>query len=427
MLTDESPFYKLAMTKYYAMFSDIITTHAISSGFEENTINWIFQHIWMQGWNKNDIDEFKKTVIASNNFLLKGSYKKYEKIVKCLLLCFHNLSFALRRASSKRINLYSQHVAQNISAISIENFLSLYKCYYEGIVPVSYAPVVYAFSIYKNINKPLFLPDEFGKISLNAIEAMSKILVYPGNRLAIGLDAHVRNAYSHEKFRIMDDGHVEITDYNIKTKTKFGPKLYHVSTIEELCEKLWKNALAVIIGLITFGMNERKRITEMKININYPDTNMSNEEITETINYWAKYLCFNIKKIYINSSEISISLRLNYKGIDQISQLSMGSKDKLVEAYDIEVKYVEIRIIEQATGLIQYIMPFVDKFKSIHLNIYDEEDRLLGSLKISTENARKFKGPKNQPIDDVLTLYEENTVGDNTMWIMTEGPPIRKY
>jgi hypothetical protein len=128
----------------------------------------------------------------------------------------------------------------------IKKYLEYYKVMYEGLLPLICAPVVHAFATAKHVKDKAFIPKGDGKVGLNALNKMGKWLIYPENRLAIGLNSHIRNAYAHESYRILDDARLELWDQDpYHPNRSWGPEVWSLDQLAKLCDQLWVNALGI--------------------------------------------------------------------------------------------------------------------------------------------------------------------------------------
>jgi hypothetical protein len=291
---------------------------------------------------------------------------------------------------------------------------------YEGLVSIVAAPVVHSFAISRGISNPLFKFHGDGRISLAAIAQMEKWLIYPQNRLAIGLNNHIRNAYSHERYRILDGGNVEIWDWNPRTKKAWGPEVWSLEDLRSICDQLWYNAQAIVCGIALFSINNRRTMTERGWAYIEKSPLLRIDELKSTIEQYIYKLSFRLIEFKKENEKLMLNLSTRLKGVDQEQEILVGTKPS--RKFKMPVKHVEVRVIEQALGLLQTIKPFLDDVNFISISFIDPDKNDLGIVSIAYKNISKIKGPKYSSVDADRSVLAEDTIGDSTMWRRDEYP-----
>ena len=112
-----------------------------------------------------------------------------------------------------------------------------------------------------SIKKVNYRLDDDGRVNLSALNRIQHYSRYPKRQLSIGLNSHLRNAYSHDRYRILDGGVVEWWDVDPRTgRFSWGPETWSLAQIEEACETLWRNCLGLCYAYALFSINCRQLI-----------------------------------------------------------------------------------------------------------------------------------------------------------------------
>lgn len=219
-----SPFVMLAFPRFQGDFGDLINSDSLITDFARALIDGIFESIMWFGRTDRDYRQFERTARAAYHFLKEGTKAKPREIAQQYFLITDRIIPALN-SSGLALN-EARKVSSGDPDNRIRKYLEAYKVMCEGLLCVVLAPVIYAFGVAKRVKEKDFIPDESGKIRLSALKTVEKLIVYSDNRLAIGLDNHVRNAYSHENYKILDDARVELWDPNPYKPKKHGVPRY---------------------------------------------------------------------------------------------------------------------------------------------------------------------------------------------------------
>lgn len=378
-MDDRSPMRILALNQFVQNFGDLVSVRAKTRHLEKSLIEGTYEIIWLDSDSLPKGMDWHKTTRAAFHFLDRGFLIEPQKVSEAFVQVAEYIPLMLNKIFRQRHDVLDEHYID----IRIEKFLALYKTIYEGLISLLMAPIVYAFSIYKNINDRDFKPRNDGRINLKAINKMEKWLVHPQNRLTIGLNSHIRNAYSHEHYRILDDGKVELWDIDPRNpKKKWGPEIWTISTLETLCNELWLNSLAVVLSHALFSINNNSLIMARGWGNPKKLFYLRREELNHLIKVVAQENTFNLKKLEISKLNIRITLRTEFKGIDQEEEIFVGYRDGPPRKYTVQVRYEEIRIVEMFLGFLQIIGPSVTEYEKISSIIEDPNGEVIGRAEI---------------------------------------------
>lgn len=418
-----SPIALLAFTRFQRSFGDLLNSNALITDFSRSLIDGIFENIMWFGRTDKDYKHFERTARAAYHFLQEGNKAKpkeiaqiYSLIVDKIIPAFNNSGVALSEA---------QKVPPEDPDNRIRKYLESYKVMYEGLLCLICAPVVYAFGIAKRVKDKDFIPDDDGKISLNTLKSMEKLIVYSDNRLAIGLNNHVRNAYSHENYRILDDAKVELWDPNpYRPKRSWGPEIWSLDKLIELNDQLWINALGISCSLIVYDMNNRRIATERGWITVRELPRLRREELNDTIDAMADNLGFYMKALTISGKQFSLTLSPKSKGIDQDSDLYMGYEDH-TRLFKIQMWYEEKRVIDQLTRMIINLTPYIEAETEVSINIVSHDDSPLGSLSADLPNIISLHLTDTDPetVNRIRYVYKIDTIGETVTYVEKKGAP----
>jgi len=418
-----SPIALLAFPRFHRDFGDLLNSAALITDFTRALVDGIFESImWFDRTNK-DYKEFERTARAAYHFLREGNKTKPKEIAQQYSLIVDKIIPSLNNSGSALSE--AKNVPSEDPDNRIRKYLESYKVMYEGLLCVICAPVIYAFGVAKRVKDKDFTPDENGKISLSTLKTMEKLIVYSDNRLAIGLNNHVRNAYSHENYRVLDDAKVELWDPNpYKPKKSWGPEIWPLETLIELNDRLWVNALGITCSLVIYDINNRQSATARGWITPRQLPQLRREELNDTIDNIADNLGFYMKGLTVSNNQISITLSPKSKGIDQDSKLYMGYKDH-TRLYKVKMWYEEKRIIDQLTRMLITLIPYIQAESEVSINIVSHEGASLGSLSVDFPNIITLNLTDTDPntVNNIRSIYKTDTIGENITYVEKKGTP----
>lgn len=315
---EQSPIARLALSQFHRSFDDLLSVQALITPFSRSLLEAIFEMIMWFGRTKHDYENFERSARVAYHFLENGSQLKHKAVAQQFSAVIDKIIPALN--NSRQAQTEATQVPEDNADARIEKYLTYYKVMYEGLLPFVYAPVIYAFGIAKNIKDKAFRPSDDGKVALNAVSKMNKWLVYTENRLAIGLNSHLRNAYAHNSYKILDDAQVELWDRS------WGPEIWQLDRLIKICDQFWVNALGITCGLVLYDINNRWIIENRGWVSPTQALRLRRKELDAAIDSIADELGFYLKNIEALPNRVSITLSTKSKGIDQEGDLYMGYK-----------------------------------------------------------------------------------------------------
>jgi hypothetical protein len=418
-----SPLALLAFPLFQSDFGDLLNSDSLITDFTRALIDGIFESIIWFGRTDKDYKQFERTARAAYHFLQEGTKAKPREIAQQYFLIADKIIPALN-SSGLALN-EAKNVSSEYSDDQIRKYLEAYKVMYEGLLRVICAPVIYAFGVAKRVKEKDFIPDENGKINLSALKTMEKLIVYSDNRLAIGLNNHVRNAYSHENYKILDDAKVELWDPNpYKPKKSWGPEIWTLEKLVELNTKLWVNVLGITCSLVLYDIKNRRSATARGWTMPQQRPQLRREELNDTIDNIANNLGFYMKGLTESDNRISITLSPKLKGIDQDSKLYMGYKDHS-RLYKVRMWYEKKRIIDQLTRMLITLVPYIKAESEILINIVSHEGESLGALSVDFPVivGLNLTDTDSDTVDSIRSIYKTDTIGENVTYVEKKGVP----
>ncbi|MBI2831231.1 MAG: hypothetical protein HYX79_03135 [Chloroflexi bacterium] len=418
-----SPIVLLAFPQFRHEFADLLNSNALVTNFTRSLIESTFENVMWFGRTSKDYREFVRTARAAYHFLVEGNKTKPKEIAKQYSLIVDNIIPSINNSGLALSE--AKNVSSNDPDNKIRKYLASYKVMYEGLLCLICAPVIYAFGIAKRVKNKDFTPDDNGKIDLNTLKTMEKLIVYSDNRLARGLNSHIRNAYSHENYKVLDDAKVELWDPNpYKPKKSWGPEVWPLEKLIELNDQLWINALGITCSLFLYDINNRRIATDRGWFTSRRLPELRREELNDTVDTIADKLGFYMKSLTILGNQVYITLSPQLKGIDQDSELYMGNKVH-TRLYKVKMWYEEKRIIDQLTRMLVTLIPYIKAESEVSINIVSHEGAPIGSLSVDFPNIIGLKITDTDPetVNNIRYIYKTDTIGETITYVEKKGTP----
>ena len=414
--TRRSPITRFALPKFHESFHGLLSVQAFITPFSRLLLETIYERIMWFGRTKHDYNVFEKTARVAYHFLEDGGKADPKAVAKQFYAVINKVIPALN--DSCRAQIEVDQIPKNDADGQIEKYLNYYKVMYAGLLPFVCAPIIYAFGIAKNIQDKAFTPSINGKINLNTIITMNKWLVYSENRLAIGLNSHVRNAYAHNNYRILDDAKVKIWDRN------WGPEIWQLDQLIQLCDQLWVNALGITCALVLYDINNNWTVRARGWLSPTKTPYLRRQELHAAVEAIAGELGFYLEKVETSSNGVSITLSTKPRGIDQEGKLYMGYKSH-TELFMIPVWYEEKRVIDQLMMILHQLTPYFEAQNEVSINVLSCEGTSLGSLitDFSTFIDLQLEDTKPETVEAIRQAFKTDTLGDCVTFVEKEGTP----
>jgi len=416
----ETPSRILALNKFIKLFKDEISVQAEISDFEKNLIQNVFERRFLLQYH--DGEHWVKLARTFYHFINQGSFLNAKEIAISFLNTANLMQFELNEAYDQA-RCFRDLKGLPVFKKRIQNALSYYKLLYERVYRLVISPIVYGYFFYSKSRDKLLVPKSDGRIVLSALEKIEFWKKEPDRRLSYGLNSHIRNAFGHESYRILDDGLFEIWDLHPKTPSiRWGPEQWHADQLEALCVKLEQSIEAAVLSICLYSVNNRKLIRAHDWNPTITPPQLTRSDLKSFIEHVANSLCYEMTKCNIGEENVLVELKTRPRGIDQVMEIFEGFKGG-ARKYLQDVKYIEVLNITQVLGLFQAIEFHLKGYKAITCDIRDYEGSLVGSASIPVLSLTNLSG-NNSPLTEARKHLSIDTLGTTKTWMKRTKMPV---
>jgi hypothetical protein len=413
-----NPLEPIAMVELQRQFGDLLSVRAEVGDYEYGMVASVLGNLFLGKIDPTERQRFDRTVRAAHHYLDHGALKRTRESCQAYVRVVDAIPAAFNQVTRKRDEADRMFGDQWIEAL-----LALYKSITEGLLTLLAAPVIVGFSHVHGIKDRAFTPKTDGRVELKAIELMENWLASPSNLLKEGLNKHVRNAYAHHRYRILDDQLVEMWDETPQGKVTWGPERWNFEDVEALCDRLLVTCSAIALALAIFGINYRKLIASRGWRpSDLPKRPMRFEELRQLIQLYAAYNSFTVSSVERRGDELHMTLKTQPRGIDQTEKYLLGGPGGS-RGYDKPVRYEHMLVAEIALGLLQRALGGEPGYVRYKLEFADEDDVAIGTFAITRTALEKVQGPKGGSIHNDRQLAELDTLGDAHMWVKIDSTP----
>jgi hypothetical protein len=415
---DDNPFEAVAFQEFLREFGDLISVRAKVEDYEFSLVSTVLGNLFFRRLDASERNRWHRTVRAAHHYLDMGALKRTRESCESYVRIANHIPQALNHVGE-------QHSAAEEAAgdLRVERFLSVYKTTVEELLTLIAAPVVVGFRHVYGVQHTAFNPKPDGRVNLGAIDKMEEWSATPSNLLKVGLNRHVRNAYAHNRFRVLDGERIEMWDEDGRGNRTWGPEVWRFAEVESLCEQLHTTCLAIVLALAVFGINYRALIVSRGwIPKNLSAPNMREGEIRRVVELYAEYNSLVVKSFdKASSGELRMELRTQSRGVDQTEKFLLGGP-RGARAYGKPVRYERRVVAEAVLALLQRAVECSDEITSLRAAVTDEDGHALGELVYVRAALANVRGPEGADLDADRRLATTDTLGDAQMWSRIEGP-----
>ncbi len=420
-MIEKSPLRFVALNLFTEEFGDLVSVRAEITPFERSLIEGAYELLWLDTFDRAARVSWAQTLRAAFRILDNGALKEPQLVWESYIRVVNELVPSLRSSFEKRRSLKAKNVDNDAL---IESQLNSYKSVYEGLLPLIFAPVVHAFGVANDPEEKAFLPRQDGRINLLAIRKMEKWVRPPQNRLAVGLNQHVRNAYSHEYYRVLDHGRVSMRDVNPRSgKIVWGPETWTTQQLANLCEQVWLNSLAIVCALGLYGLNYRKLAIARGWGEPTTLPALRERDLKSVLEGFADEASFDLKKCSRSNQELWLRVALRIDGLDQDEVVTVGGEN-WARRFRITVKYIETKIVEQVARFLQRMLVYLDEVQTVRIQVSTWSGEQLGEIKTTKAVMSELRGTHAEDISVARKRFELDTLGEKTMLVRIENRPI---
>src|SRR6266404_1240281 len=181
-------------------FGDLLGSRAEIFDFEYGLVASMLGNIFLAQVGRQEGERWERNVRAAHYYLDRGALKRTRESCESCVRIADAIPSALNDGMTKR-----DAADKLLGDEWIEALLALYKAITEGLLTLIAAPVIVGFRHVYGAKDSAFVPKPDGRVDLRAIELMEDWSQSPSGLLKEGLNKHIRNAYAHHRYRVLDD------------------------------------------------------------------------------------------------------------------------------------------------------------------------------------------------------------------------------
>ena len=420
MIDDTQFIEDVAMAEFMNRYITLLDDSAKLAPFEYRVIKTTYALVILDQGDAFSARETDKTIRSASVLLKNGGQANFELVLKPIICNLETTQNFLNRCWEACRN--AENRATNDERIVA--FLDYYKTLYEALAPRTTAASIAALVAMGRLPPEKFKLTVDGKADLRALRDLPEYLWAARKRLSLGLNSHIRNAYSHENYHLLDGGLVELWDVNPNTgRTVWGPERWNLSQLKVLCKELWLNSLAMYLAQLIFSTNNRPIIDAgnyyAKFRPTYPQRRIS--EIDSISRHLAEERSFAVIECTITLNVIAMVLATKDAPIAQDEEVFVGAVAQS-RKYLRPVRNERIGVAEQAVGLLQRIENELDAPVDYVLHIRDNEGTELGQLRTNSGFIGNLPGKGKAAFAEMRKNLEIDTLGNAIMNVAMRYP-----
>jgi hypothetical protein len=325
------------------------------------------------------------------------------------------------RQMNRTWDLYQQARDRDSVDQKLDTYLRLYQMMYEGLAPALLAPVIVGMGVSAGSKPSQFRLDEDGRVKLSALSEIQYYSQFPSKQLSIGLHRHLRNAFAHHRYRVLDGAKVELWDVDPRTgQHSWGPETWSLDKLQEACDTLWRNCLGLVYALALFSLNHRRVIEQAGVfsRIHPASDPVRAEELRATTTYLAKIRGFDVNTFTFSAGNLSMQLLTHRRGVDQESELFMRGPQGVAK-YSVAMHHDDLPLIEQLVGLLQEVEHELGDPFAFRVAVTSPDGTDYGVLSGET----KVIPEKRIPLTELRPRFKQDTIADVNIPVLLEGYP----
>lgn len=420
-MTEDTEFIEeVAIRQFLNRFLALLEGSAKFTPFEYRAIKTTYALIMLDSRDSFSEAEANKTVHVGFALLKAGALVDFESMIRPIIRNIEPIQDILNLCWE------SQRAADNKPTIDekLIGYLEYYKVLFEGMAPRALAPAIAALVATGRLPSKVYRLSEDGKADLAALRELPDHQWAVRKRLTIGLQGHLRNAYSHLNYHVKDNGLIEMWDVNPKTqKISWGPESWNLTQLKTICKELWINVLAMYLSHLIFSVNNRQIIEVggyyQKFRPKYHERRL--QDIERISRLLAEERSFRVISCFVEQGKIDMKLGLKHPAPEQDEEVYMASEN-FSSRYLRPVRNETVALIEQAIGLLQAIENELDAPVTYKINFIDTKEKDLGSLVADSAFAKSMPIKGSASISEVRRRLQVDSIGDATMNVVMKYP-----
>lgn len=420
-MRDRSPTYDLACNDFLERYADLLDAHGAKFGmYEASILSAKEESIFLAVLNGRDRRREYQTVRATNHAFSKAAMKgNSQRMMIVVQNTLDNFQIGFGEACR------DYWAARNIDADApfrrrVREWMSAYQTIYESLLRTLYAPVCTAYRLAEpNRYGDEFKLDNDSRARLTAIKAIEKNSAYGIDFYRLGLNHALRNAIAHRSYEIFErEEYVEYWD-----GTSSRSRIEEID-VQQLCADAFLNASAILDAIVLWFVNHRA-VGEKRgwIRENKPRA-VSQEEFEQATKAMFAVHSFTVASTVREKHVDRFLLSTRHKGIDQTSTIFRGG-DRWTESFDVHLKYLEVPIVPEILDMLRQIVGGYVTAEHLVVEVSGPDGEAIGVLSVKAGVIRRLRGPKDNPLKDVRKAFDEDTLGDATMWQEHRSAPER--
>ncbi len=188
------------------------------------------------------------------------------------------------------------------------------------------------------------------------------------------MNNHLRNAYSHQYYKVLDGLEVRIWDINPNTgKYSLDPEIWSIASLKKISNELMYNAIGIIHAMILFSINNLKIGIARKWIPRLDDIDLLFEELKPSFKHKAKLLGLHTLTFEVNYNTLFIKLKTRLEGINQDEKIFMGGEG-WSSAHVVPVEYVEKPAIPLLANTVLEYQYNLSKYNEINIELTGKDD-----------------------------------------------------
>ncbi len=416
-MLDKSLMRKIAFPRFLNSFADLVSHHPQITTYEAEIIQATYELVFFGHYSKDQTDSLINTARVAYKIMESGAVTDFDVVATAFLINSERAIRQTNRCWGARVKALQDQELDS----RIERFLHLYKTLYEALAPIVLAPVVVALGVVMHSNQSLYKLDRDGRVRLSALEKIQHYSQSSRKQLSIGLNSHLRNAFSHDRFRLMDGGKVELWDTHPGScSLTWGPETWSVTDVEKICESLWRNCLGLLYAWAIFSINNRQLMNKSGLisRVQPAHDPVRSDELRQAAEHYSGYRGFRIKDFSFSNGAVILKLQTIMRGVDQDSEILMSQRGNVTK-YTVKMEYLDLPVIDQLVGLLQELEHQLGEVFDFDIAVINPQGLNIGRLVGNTDVIPE----KKIPIDELRKRFIIDTIPYTTMPVLVESYP----